>query len=177
MGTRYKGGKELGELVKSAHIERNPKWACSLLVRLGRKLESNPNLPKENPEAVLEAINFINYHITWSKVDDFFKGFTVVKRYEDDGCWDYKSSNEYIKENLGERFTGDDFKHLIMCRITSNKYLSKVGFGYMQATSEMYKRISGKSFAEKFAEDSGIKFYTLDEIEQMKNKPNLSIVK
>jgi hypothetical protein len=140
-------------------------------------LKTNPNLPKENPEAVLQAINFINYHITWSKVDDFFKAFTVVKRYKDDGFWDYKSSNEYIKENLGERFTKDDFKQLVMSDITSNKYLHNVGFGYMRAISEMHKRQTGQSLGESFARDNGIKFYTLEEIEQMKNKTHLSVIK
>lgn len=156
---------------------RNAKWAYSLLIRLGRALEKNPNLPKEKPEIVLQSINFINYHITWSRVDDFFKCFTVTKRYKDDDSWDYKSANEYIEENLGERFTKDDFKHLIMCRITSNKYLTKVGLGYMRATSEMYKRISGKTLADELIKNSGMKTYTLEELEQMKRKSHLCVVK
>ncbi|MCP1355055.1 hypothetical protein [Aneurinibacillus migulanus] len=121
------------------------------IVIVGRNLISGHEY---TPEQIIGIVDFIDKKLKWKSVDEFFEIFPPIKRYKNDGIWDYHSTLEMRRKRLGERFTGNDFKMLIMTTCYENKYLSEIGFAWMIAVSELSKRTTGKSTFERFINDN-----------------------
>lgn len=118
------------------------------LIKFGRLLESHEKaqaMCDEHPEVILAFVDSIDRRLLWTKIDDFFSLFPPVKRYEDDGMWDYKSTIEMRREQLGTHFGKNDFKKLIVTSCYENKYLHLVGISSMWSVSRMHKARTGGS--------------------------------
>jgi hypothetical protein len=121
--------------------------AYNLLIRFGRMLEDGH---KFSPELVLSTVQYIDNNLRWTPVEDFFRLFPPLKRYEDDGSWDYNSTLDFRKERFGERFGKDDFLELLMNTTYENRFLRRVGLAFMLATSRIRKRRTGMTMVEEF---------------------------
>jgi len=124
-----------------------------MLLKLGRKLRDHTGTSetaRRNPELIISTVVAAERSLLWTKVDDFFSLFPPIKRYEDDGSWDYKSTLQMIESDLGTSFGKDDLKMLLMSKCYENKYIHLVGFAYMIAVSEMMKRATGESAFVRF---------------------------
>lgn len=127
--------------------------AYSKLIRLGRMLKDHSHANKivdDAPEVILSIVNTIEVWLRFTPVDDFFSIFPPLKRYDDDGTWDYQSTLKMRQDLLGTHFGKDDFKHLIMSSCYENKWLRLVGVSYMWSISRIYKRENGKDMLLDF---------------------------
>lgn len=135
------------------------------LIMFGRLLENHHNADKmsdDHPELILHFVNLIDKNLRFTKVDDFFSVFTPIKRYADDGMWDYHSTMKMRNERLGTHFGKDDFKHVIMSDCHQNKYLHLVGISFMWSISRMHKNQTGRSVITDFFESQGITVRTIE---------------
>jgi hypothetical protein len=121
--------------------------AYNLIIRFGRMIS---NGHKFEPELVLSTIQYIDKELRWTPIADFFTLFPPIKNHEDDGTWDYKTTNEMIQRDLGERFGKGDFLHLLMNRCYENKYLEFVGMAFVIATSDMSRKRTGRHLLTEF---------------------------
>lgn len=116
------------------------------LLVLGRKLKAGV---KYEPEQIIMAISLIEEQLMWTPIEDFFRLFPPIKRYADDGMWDYKSTLQMIERDFGERFGKGDFTTLLMTKCYENPFVHAVGIAFMKATAELYRRQTGKSLVEE----------------------------
>ena len=124
-----------------------------MLLKLGRKLGSHSGASeyaRSNPESVLSTVATAEKALLWTKIGDFFSLFPPIKRYDDDGSWDYKSTLQMIKKDFGTSFGKDDLKMLLMSKCYENKFIHLVGFAYMLAVSEVMKRATGEGALARF---------------------------
>jgi hypothetical protein len=123
------------------------------LIKFGRLLENHKRaneITDDKPELIMHIVDMIDKDLRFTKVDDFFSIFPPIKRYKDDGSWDYKSTMEMRQERLGTHFGKDDFKHLIMSSCYENKYLHLVGLSFMWSISRMHERQTGGNLFMEF---------------------------
>lgn len=123
------------------------------LINFGRMLKNHHHAQQvcdEYPEQVLAFVNMIDQQLRFTKVDDFFSLFPPIKRYKDDGIWDYKSTMQMRKEELGSHFGKDAFKNLIMTTCYENKYLRLVGLSFMWSISRVHENRTGRDMLEDF---------------------------
>lgn len=124
-----------------------------ILLKLGRKLGNHKRaseLAKSDPQMILSAVTAAERALLWKKVSDFFSLFPPIKRYDDDGSWDYHSTMKMIQEDLGTTFGKDDLKMLLMSRCYENRFIGLVGLAYMLAVSEMWRRTTGEDAFTRF---------------------------
>lgn len=134
------------------------------IINFGRILESRKYaklISEDKPEIVLGFVEAIDRQLLWTEVDKFFELFPPIKRYENDGSWDYESTQKMRKEKLGTHFGKDDFKHLLMTTCYENKFLQNIGYAFIDSISEMHKRTTGRSMMMDFFESQGVKTYTI----------------
>ena len=135
-------------------MEKQPlSKTYSQLIKFGRLLEKHhiaSNMAHERPDIILSFVEGINRQLRFTKVDEFFSLFPPIKRYEEDGTWNYKSTMEMIKNDLGSHFGKSDFIHLLTTHCYENKWLKLVGLANTLAISEMYKRQNGRSLIFEF---------------------------
>lgn len=131
---------------KRGEIVNRQKNGYRNLLVLGRNLKAGA---KYEPEEIIAAISLIEEQLLWTPVEDFFRLFPPIKRYTDDGTWDYKSTLKMIEEDLGERFGKGDFLKLLMMGCYENPFVNRVGIAFMKATSELYRKKTGKSLLEE----------------------------
>lgn len=137
----------------------------SQLIKFGRILENHQNanqMSDDHPEVILHFVNLLDKNLRFTKVDDFFSVFTPIKRYADDGMWDYSSTMKMREERLGTHFGKDDFKHLIMTDCHQNKFLHLIGISFIWSISRLHKKQTGRSMAADFFESQGITVRTLE---------------
>lgn len=123
------------------------------LIKFGRVLENHHRANQmcdEHPELILQFVALIDKSLRFTKVDDFFSVFTPIKRYADDGMWDYHSTMKMRQEKFGTHFGKDDFKHVIMSDCHQNKYLHLVGISFMWSISRMHEDRTGGSLLMDF---------------------------
>ncbi|QDL76980.1 hypothetical protein D9Y32_05685 [Bacillus licheniformis] len=128
------------------------------MIILGRNMCQDIKLPKEQPEKVLSTIELIVTLMDGREVKEFFTLFPPIKYYIDDGTWNYDSTLEKMN-SLGERFTSDSFLTLLMSHCYENRFIKRLGVGFMSATSKIYKRQHGISVMEKLCVENGIRVY------------------
>jgi hypothetical protein len=123
------------------------------LIKFGRLLENHEKaneVTDERPDIIFAFVESVDRQLLWTSTDDFFSVFPPVKRYVDDGSWDYKSTLDMRQERLGTHFGKDDFKHLIMNSCYENKHLRLVGVSFMWAISRIHKKRTGGSLLDEF---------------------------
>jgi hypothetical protein len=123
------------------------------IIKFGRLLKNHKtanDFTDEHPEIVLAFVESIDKQLLWTSTDDFFSIFTPIKRYADDGMWDYHSTMKMRKERLGTHFGKDDFKHVIMTDCHQNKFLHLIGISFMWSISRMYQKQTGDSLLNGF---------------------------
>jgi len=116
------------------------------LIILGRNIR---NGAKYEPEEILAVVHKIEEQLMWTPIEDFFRLFPPIKRYEDDGSWNYQSTLEMIKSEFGERFGKDDLIKLPMTHCYENKFVQTVGIKFMLSISELHRRRTGVTLAER----------------------------
>ncbi|MBN6886996.1 hypothetical protein ACUXCC_002003 [Cytobacillus horneckiae] len=119
----------------------------NLMLILGRNIEVGVTFP---PDLMISLVDVIEKKIRWTPIDEFFQLFPPVKRYEDDGIWDYKSTLEMVANKFGETFGKDDFKYLLMTSCYENKFIQNIGFAWMDAISDLRQQQTGMSVMEEF---------------------------
>ncbi|GMA52013.1 hypothetical protein GCM10025857_68190 [Alicyclobacillus contaminans] len=127
--------------------------AYAQLIKFGRVLENHSfasDFAKQYPEEVVAFVEATDRQVRFTPVADFFSLFPPIKRYADDGMWDYHSTLRMIEERLGTHFGKDEFKHLLMSDCYENRFVHLVGYAFMLAISELYKRQTGMSAFEAF---------------------------
>jgi hypothetical protein len=123
------------------------------LIKFGRMLENHHKaqlMSEERPEVILAIVDSIDRQITWTKIDDFFSLFPPLKRYVDDGRWNYKSTLEMREEELGTYFGKDDFKYLLMTHCYENKFLRLIGLAFAWSVGRAHKQITGSELLDTF---------------------------
>jgi hypothetical protein len=123
------------------------------LIKFGRVLENHKKANKmsdENPNHILAFVDSVDCQLLWTSTDDFFSVFTPVKRYADDGRWDYRSTMKMRAEELGTHFGKNDFKQLLMSDWHQNKYLHLVGISFMWSISRVHGVRTGGSLLNDF---------------------------
>lgn len=130
----------------------------NLMIKMGRELVKGSKLPEEKPKMFLGFIDDVSYLMSGRKVDDFFTLFPPVKKYEDYGTWNYQSTLNF-KNDLGEYFTEDSFKELLMTYCYENELIHKLGVGFMTSVSELHRQQTGKGVMEEFAIQRGLPIY------------------
>lgn len=136
------------------------------LIKLGRILKDHKTaseLAEQYPSETLGCIESIDRQMRFTKVSDFFSLFPPIKRYADDGVWDYKSTLSMIEKRLGTHFGKDDFKHLLMSECYENKFVHLVGYAFMCSISRIHKQRTGTSAFEKFFAEQGVRTIYLSE--------------
>ena len=126
------------------------------LIKFGRLLKSEKTLDdmaNERPDLILSFVWSVEHQLMFTKVEDFFSIFPPIKRYEEDGTWNYRSTLEMAKERLGTHFGKDDFKHLLMTHCYENKWLRQIGVGFMMSISRAHKNRTGRSMLVDFLEN------------------------
>lgn len=134
------------------------------IIRFGRLLESKTTTRKivsEKPEIVLGFVESVDKALLWTSIDDFFLLFPPIKRYENDGTWDYASTQEMRKNRLGTHFGKDDFKHLLMTTCYENKFAQNVGYAFIESISSMHNRLTGRNMMVDFFESQGVTVHTI----------------
>lgn len=130
--------------------------AYNNLIILGRNLEGKHEY---SPELILAWVGKIEEQLRWTPVADFFRLFPPIKRYADDGTWDYHSTLDMIQREYGETFGKDALKHLLMTSCYENRFVQNIGYAWMDAVSDLNKRVTGKSVAAQFFEEKGLTIY------------------
>jgi hypothetical protein len=123
------------------------------LIRFGRLLENYKtanDLSRRHPGLILQFVDAVDHQLLWTSTDEFFSVFTPIKRYADDGMWDYKSTMEMRKERLGTHFGKDDFKQILMTKCHENRYLHLVGISFMWSISRIHMMKTGGNLALDF---------------------------
>lgn len=116
------------------------------LLVLGRNLKVGV---KYTAEEIVAFVYKIEEQLRWTPTQDFFRLFPPIKRYEDDGSWNYHDALEMINREFGERFGKNDFLKLLMTHCYENKFVQLVGIKFLLATSEIYKKKTGLSLAQQ----------------------------
>ncbi|GEM_PF-1339988 len=130
--------------------------AYGMLVRLGRIAINHPNLPEEKPEAFIHAAQYMERELIFTPIDDFFSLFPPIKRYCDDGSWDYASTNKMRKERFGTHFGKGDLPHLLMTGCYENRFVQRFGLALMMSIRvEHERRTGGDLIQEAFAKMKG----------------------
>ena len=117
------------------------------LIILGRNIR---NGAKYEPEEILAFVHKIEEQLMWTPIEDFFRLFPPIKRYEDDGTWNYQNTLEMIKSEFGERFGKDDLSKLLLTPCYENKFVLAVGLKFMLSISELHRRRTGMTLIEQF---------------------------
>lgn len=130
------------------------------MIKFGRLLAGSPkfDLASERPELIIHFVKLIEKELLFKPVDDFFSLFPPIKRYKDDGSWDYFSTQKMRKEKLGTHFGKGDLAHLLMTTCYENKYIQALGDSLINSISEMHKLQTGRSLAMDILEQNGVKF-------------------
>lgn len=122
------------------------------LIRFGRMLSDHrtaSRYSKEHPGIVLSFVNAVDQELLWTSIDDFFSLFPPIKRYEEDGTWDFNSTIE-MRNEFGTKFGKDEFKELLMSRCYENKWIHLVGFSFMLSISRTYEYQTGRNVLSEF---------------------------
>ncbi|MCL6599531.1 MAG: hypothetical protein K6T81_12435 [Alicyclobacillus macrosporangiidus] len=125
----------------------------SALIKFGRTLEDHSfasYFAEQYPEYVVAFVEQVDRELRFTPVSDFFSVFPPVKRYADDGIWDYHSTLRMIDRRLGTHFGKNDFKHLLMTECYENRFVHLVGYAFMLAVSALYRRQTGMGALEAF---------------------------
>lgn len=128
------------------------------IIKFGRLLENHQKAKEftdDHPEVVMAFVDSIDRQLLWTSTDDFFSAFTPIKRYSDDGRWDYHSTMRMRKEQLGSHFGTGDFKDVIMSACHENKYLKLVGLSFTWSISRSHKKKTGRSLLMDFLNSNG----------------------
>jgi len=123
------------------------------IIKFGRLLEDHTlatKMSKERPELILGFVESVERQLRFTEVDEFFALFPPIKRYGDDGTWDYNSTLEMRRDRLGTHFGKDDFKHLIMSSCYENRFVQLVGLSFMCSISSMHKKQTGRILITEF---------------------------
>jgi hypothetical protein len=145
----------LGLCSQNNKSEKNEGGFLSLpysnLIILGRNIVlKRKQGEKHDPEYILAWVNQIEEQLRWTPVKDFFRLFPPVKRYADDGVWDYNSTLKAISEDFGERFGKDDVKMLLMTSCYENKFIRAVGLAYITSISQIQRERTGRDPMQEF---------------------------
>ena len=125
----------------------------NLMMILGRNIEAGVEMP---PEMILGIVEIIEKKIRWTPIEEFFQLFPPIKRYADDGMWDYKSTKNMIEKDFGETFGKDDFKKLLMTKCYENRYVTRIGIAWVTSISDIKRRVTGTSVMESFFGEKGL---------------------
>ncbi|GGJ51347.1 hypothetical protein [Virgibacillus salexigens] len=130
----------------------------NMMIELGRLIRNTNFEPKDAPDELFNYFSALSQMMEGRSVKEFFSVFPPIKRYEDDGIWNYYATIEEIAE-MGTEFTKESFQHLLMKHCYENKYMQCLGLAFMDCTSQLYKRKSGRSIMEEWAIDNCITVY------------------
>lgn len=119
----------------------------AMIIRVGRIVKNHPNVPTDNPLGILHALRIAERELMFTPIEDFFSIFPPIKRYEDDGSWDYKSTLDFRNENFGTHFGRGDLMKLLMTRCYENKFVGRFGIAIMQAIGKQYENRTRRNFA------------------------------
>ncbi|WP_079708581.1 hypothetical protein [Paraliobacillus ryukyuensis] len=121
----------------------------NMMIKLGRLIEQGLDVD-EQPKEVFNYFSVMSDFMEGKSVDAFFNVFPPIKRYEDDGTWDYFSTLR-LKQKLGKTFTRESFQELLMSHCYENIYLMNLGSAFMSCISNMYEKENGRSVMEEWA--------------------------
>ncbi|MEK5469288.1 hypothetical protein MKY64_30250 [Paenibacillus sp. FSL R7-0210] len=130
------------------------------MIKFGRILVGAPNvdMAEQKPELIIQFVKLVEKDLLFKPIDDFFLLFPPIKRYEDDGMWDYFSTQEMRVNKLGTHFGKGDLAHLLMTRCYENKYIIELGHALISAISNIHEDQTGRSLAMDIFEQNGVKF-------------------
>lgn len=130
----------------------------NMMISLGRMIVDKGLKVEEQPEEVLNYFSVMSDLMKGRSVNEFFTVFPPVKRYADDGTWDYFSTLE-LKQRLGETFTRESFQELLMSHCYENKYMWVLGLAFMNCISVLHEQRNGRSVMEEWAINNGLTVY------------------
>jgi len=136
------------------------------MIKYGRILKDKENrdlIIDERPELIVNFVSLIEKELIFTPVDDFFSLFPPIKRYEDDGIWNYSSTLKMKTERLGTHFGKGDLIHLLMTTCYENKYLHILGVSLMEAISNIHSKRTGRSLMMDWLESQGAKIHFIPE--------------
>lgn len=145
----------------------------NMMIKLGRLIIDKGFKVEDNPHEVFNYFSAMSDYMEGRSVNEFFTLFPPIKRYEDDGTWDYHSTLE-LKQKLGETFTRESFQEILMSHCYENKYIWVLGLAFMNCIDCLYEKEKGRSVMETWAIDNGLTVY-----EQRKGEilPKLYLIK
>lgn len=123
--------------------------AYGSLIVIGRFIVNHPNYVRQHPEAVISAAHHFENELQFTPIDDFFSLFPPIKRYCDDGRWDFGSTNEMRAELFGTHFGKGDLMQLLMSSCYENKFVQGFGFALMVAIRLEHERLTGRDLVEE----------------------------
>lgn len=130
----------------------------NMMIKLGRAVLDNGLKVEDHLQEVFNYFSVMSDLMEGESVEEFFTVFPPIKRYVDDGSWNYDSSLKR-KNNLGKTFTRESFQHLLMTSCYENKFLCALGLSFMRCISELYKRENNRSLMEEWAIQNDITVY------------------
>lgn len=123
--------------------------AYGKLIVIGRFIVNHPHYVQEQPEAIISAAHYLERELKFTPIDDFFSLFPPIKRYCNDGRWDYSSTNEMRAKLFGTHFGKGDLMQLLMSSCYENRFVQGFGFALMVALRLEYERLTGRDLVEE----------------------------
>lgn len=135
------------------------------MIKFGRLLVGSPKLDmaSERPELIIQFVKLVEKELLFKPIDDFFSLFPPIKRYKDDGSWDFFSTQQMRKEKLGTHFGKGDLAHLLMTTCYENKFIQALGDALIESITNMHNINTGRSLLMDFLEQNGAKFVFVPE--------------
>lgn len=130
------------------------------MIKFGRILYGSPkiDMAEKNPELIVHFVKLVEKDLMFKPIDDFFSLFPPIKRYKDDGSWDYFSTQTMRQEKLGTHFGKGDLAHLLMTTCYENKFIQALGDSLIESITNMHRNATGRSLMMDFLEQNGAKF-------------------
>jgi hypothetical protein len=123
--------RKLIEIGRHMDHAKNP---YNILIWMGRMLDDKfffKYVVDQAPQVVVAYVNYLDQMMWLRPIDEFFRLFPPIKRYGDDGMWDYHSTLAMIRSEFGPIFCANDLKELLMTACYENRYVQNVGLAYM----------------------------------------------
>lgn len=139
-------------------MSRNVAETYGSLIRMGRIIKRHNGfggltMAEKSPEMVIAFVDSIDKELRFTSVNDFFSIFPPIKRYSNDGFWNYYSVLQMREDQLGSHFGKDDFLDLLMTHCYENKYLRAVGIEFMRALTNLRRQETGHSLLSDLFHD------------------------
>lgn len=163
-------GNQAVSLMKSGH-DLSDEEAKPLLTKLVILMIKHAGMKKPKILQEDKTMNDIKYkfqlmqqikiYLSVFTYRDFMNMFPIRKEYDDNGCKDYYSTIEYLKQyNLDEKI-GNNIDHLLWEYV--NDDIEKFCSRDMECLSDVMEATTGQSLGARFIEETGIPTFTMHE--------------